>query len=57
MKAQYEIKYADHDMGATGGHMIREGKETAERTARLMRECGSRLVEVECIDPDPTCPG
>lgn len=42
----YTVTYSDHDRGANGGSMVRETREIAERSARLMRECGYRTVEI-----------
>lgn len=42
----FKITYGDHDCGCTGGSMIRETRERAERTAQLMGECGYRTVAI-----------
>jgi hypothetical protein len=42
----YFVFYGDHDQGSKPGFMVREGIETAERTARLMNECGYQFTEV-----------
>jgi hypothetical protein len=41
-----KITYGNHDNGATSGTMVRETAEQAERTAKLMRECGYQTVTV-----------
>ena len=40
------VVYGNHDQGAKDGSMVREAGESAERTARLMRECGYRDVTI-----------
>ena len=40
----FKITYSNHDQGNHGGAMVRETKEIAERTAKLMAEC-ERLAE------------
>lgn len=42
----FTITFTNHDNGATGGTMIRETREVAERTANLMRQCGYQTVTV-----------
>lgn len=38
------VFYGDHDKGSPDGMMIREGVERAEKTVRILRECGYRKV-------------
>lgn len=42
----FTITYSNHDNWAAGGTMIRETAQQAERTAKLMRECGYKIVTV-----------
>ena len=44
--ATWIVEYSDHDCGAKGGSMIRKTEKIANRTARLMRECGYQTVTV-----------
>ena len=43
----FKITYSNHDQGNHGGSMVRESKEVADRTAKLMAECGYKTVTVE----------
>jgi hypothetical protein len=43
----FKITYSNHDQGNHGGAMVRETKEIAERTAKLMAECGYKTVTIE----------
>ncbi len=45
-KMEYKIEYSNHDKGAQSGSMVRETAQRAERTAKLMKECGYRTVTV-----------
>ena len=45
-KTMFTITYSNHDNGATSGHMIRDTQAAADRTAKLMRECGYQTVNV-----------
>lgn len=40
------ITFTDHDNGATGGQMVRDTQAAADRTAKLMSDCGYRTVTV-----------
>lgn len=42
----FKITYGNHDNGATSGQMIRDTQAAADRTAKLMRECGYQSVTV-----------
>jgi len=42
----YFVFYGDHDRGCKPGFMVREGLEIAQRSAKLMGECGYRFVDV-----------
>ena len=42
----FKITYSNHDQGNHGGAMVRETKEIAERTAKLMAECGYKTVTI-----------
>lgn len=42
----YFVFYGDHDRESPAGFMVRNGLETAERSAQLMSECGYRFTEV-----------
>jgi hypothetical protein len=46
---KYAIQYGNHDKGANGGQMIREGLERAEWSANLMKECGYQTVVIEKV--------
>lgn len=48
--AMFKIYFEDHDQSAKGGSMKRNTLERAEFTARLMRECGYRLIKIENLD-------
>jgi len=41
----YFVFYGDHDRGAGAGFMVRQGLAAAERTARLLSECGYKFTE------------
>lgn len=43
---EFTISYADHDLGAKDGSMTRMGRERAEWSANLLRECGYQTVTV-----------
>ena len=42
----FKITYSNHDQGNRGGSMVRETKELADRTAKLMLECGYQTVTI-----------
>lgn len=42
----FTITYGNHDNGAAGGSMVRESLDRAQRTARLMGECGYQTVTI-----------
>jgi hypothetical protein len=44
---EYTVRYSEHDAGAKDGMFIRESRQIAERSARLLKECGYRKVEVK----------
>lgn len=47
----YFVLYGDHDSGSgSQGFMVREGIESAERTASLMDQCGYRLIEIKSAE-------
>ena len=43
----FKVIYQNHDLGSEGGVMIRESLKRAERTAKLMSECGYCDVKIE----------
>lgn len=45
----FKITYSNHDSGSSNGSMVRETKELADRTAKLMKECGYKTVTVEKV--------
>lgn len=42
----FKITYSNHDNGAISGHMVRDTQAAADRTAKLMRECGYKTVTI-----------
>ena len=42
----YVVVYGEHDRAAMGGLMIRDNIDQANRSARLMEECGYQRVEI-----------
>lgn len=42
----FTITYTNHDNGATSGQMIRDTQAAADRTAKLMGECGYKTVTI-----------
>lgn len=40
------VEYSDHDMGCKGGYFLRPSKERADKSARLMKECGYQTTSV-----------
>lgn len=50
-KTTVRVVYGKHDQGDERyGAMVREAGESAERTARLLRECGYGDVRIERIE-------
>jgi ElaB/YqjD/DUF883 family membrane-anchored ribosome-binding protein len=45
----FTITYSHHDNGATSGQMIRDTQAAADRTAKLMRECGYQTVTITAV--------
>lgn len=45
-KELWIVQYMNHDMGSTGGYFVRKSEKEAERSAKLMRECGYQTVTV-----------
>ncbi len=41
----YFVFYDDHERGSAGGMFVRNGLESAERSERLLGECGYRWTE------------
>lgn len=42
----FTINYSSHDNGATSGQIIRDTQSAADRTAKLMAECGYQTVTI-----------
>lgn len=42
----FTITYSNHDNGATSGQMIRDTQAAADRTAKLMSDCGYQTVTI-----------
>lgn len=38
------VEYSEHDCGSRSGHLIRKSEKDAQRTARLLKECGYAKV-------------
>lgn len=45
-ETMYTITYTNHDNGATGGEIIRDTQAAADRTAKLMGDCGYQTVTI-----------
>lgn len=45
----FTITYSNHDNGATSGQMVRDTQAEANRTAKLMSECGYQTVTVAAV--------
>lgn len=40
------VEYSNHDVGSSSGHFVRKTQKDAERSAKLMKECGYQTVTV-----------
>ena len=45
-KTMFTINYSSHDNGATSGQITRDTQSAADRTAKLMAECGYQTVTI-----------